>query len=119
MMGGGLTAYGHFVLMHDGVGFIKIYDHLSSCDGVVIFFFFSSRRRHTIFDCDWSSDVCSSDLSQSVRAMRARRTASDLWPHQPLRGDGAVVDAGSPRPDLPLRRGLRDCHAGEDRKSVV
>src|SRR6266478_8551399 len=26
-------------------------------------FFFSSRRRHTRFDCDWSSDVCSSDLS--------------------------------------------------------
>src|SRR2546427_9468991 len=25
-------------------------------------FFFSSRRRHTKFDCDWSSDVCSSDL---------------------------------------------------------
>src|SRR2546430_617913 len=23
--------------------------------------FFSSRRRHTKFDCDWSSDVCSSD----------------------------------------------------------
>src|SRR2546427_22576 len=23
------------------------------------FFFFSSRRRHTRFDCDWSSDVCS------------------------------------------------------------
>src|SRR5688572_31663587 len=29
----------------------------------VFFFFFSSRRRHTRFDCDWSSDVCSSDLS--------------------------------------------------------
>src|SRR2546430_13355357 len=27
-------------------------------------FFFSSRRRHTIFDCDWSSDVCSSDLAE-------------------------------------------------------
>src|SRR5256886_16639099 len=27
-----------------------------------ISFFFSSRRRHTRFDCDWSSDVCSSDL---------------------------------------------------------
>src|SRR5256886_11954248 len=27
-----------------------------------MFFFFSSRRRHTRFDCDWSSDVCSSDL---------------------------------------------------------
>src|SRR5260370_12514178 len=25
-------------------------------------FFFSSRRRHTRFKCDWSSDVCSSDL---------------------------------------------------------
>src|SRR2546427_3452508 len=29
---------------------------------VAFFFFFSSRRRHTRFDCDWSSDVCSSDL---------------------------------------------------------
>src|SRR2546427_12432272 len=28
-------------------------------------FFFSSRRRHTRFDCDWSSDVCSSDLAQA------------------------------------------------------
>src|SRR2546427_12645934 len=28
----------------------------------MLFFFFSSRRRHTRFDCDWSSDVCSSDL---------------------------------------------------------
>src|SRR5271156_7030100 len=24
--------------------------------------FFSSRRRHTSLTCDWSSDVCSSDL---------------------------------------------------------
>src|SRR5256886_13225376 len=29
----------------------------------IVFFFFSSRRRHTRFDCDWSSDVCSSDLA--------------------------------------------------------
>src|SRR2546427_11287629 len=28
----------------------------------IYIFFFSSRRRHTRFDCDWSSDVCSSDL---------------------------------------------------------
>src|SRR3990167_5593167 len=27
-----------------------------------MFYFVSSRRRHTRFDCDWSSDVCSSDL---------------------------------------------------------
>src|SRR5690242_21951784 len=31
------------------------------------FFFFSSRRRHTILTCDWSSDVCSSDLFEIVR----------------------------------------------------
>src|SRR5215211_9104701 len=29
---------------------------------ILIFFFFSSRRRHTRSLCDWSSDVCSSDL---------------------------------------------------------
>src|SRR2546430_13151770 len=33
--------------------------------------FFSSRRRHTRFDCDWSSDVCSSDLAMIDR-VRAR-----------------------------------------------
>src|SRR5256886_7290834 len=37
-------------------------------DYLLSFFFFSSRRRHTIFDCDWSSDVCSSDLLQQIRA---------------------------------------------------
>src|SRR5882762_1523178 len=35
------------------------------------FFFFSSRRRHTRFKCDWSSDVCSSDL------VLERATAND------------------------------------------
>src|SRR5438034_7177597 len=32
---------------------------------VSFFFFFSSRRRHTRSLCDWSSDVCSSDLLDS------------------------------------------------------
>src|SRR2546430_11128996 len=31
-------------------------------EGNPLWYFFSSRRRHTIFDCDWSSDVFSSDL---------------------------------------------------------
>src|SRR2546430_11240040 len=31
------------------------------------FFLFSSRRRHTRFDCDWSSDVCSSELPELAR----------------------------------------------------
>src|SRR5437762_7742895 len=30
---------------------------------VLYFFFFSSRRRHTRYIGDWSSDVCSSDLT--------------------------------------------------------
>src|SRR2546422_5401079 len=33
------------------------------------FFFFSSRRRHTRCSRDWSSDVCSSDLSLSGAAI--------------------------------------------------
>src|SRR5947207_12312947 len=41
-----------------------------------VFFFFSSRRRHTRSLCDWSSDVCSSDLGE----LRAR--------------DGDLVKAG-------------------------
>src|SRR3989475_354340 len=36
------------------------------------FFFFSSRRRHTRFDCDWSSDVCSSDLLVAVAEVAGR-----------------------------------------------
>src|SRR2546430_7543239 len=36
-----------------------------------VLFFFSSRRRHTRFDCDWSSDVCSSDLQFFIGEVRA------------------------------------------------
>src|SRR2546430_10010512 len=39
-------------------------------------FFFSSRRRHTRFDCDWSSDVCSSDLSAWGNKNRVLKTDS-------------------------------------------
>src|SRR5690348_17777195 len=31
---------------------------------LVCYFFFSSRRRHTRWTGDWSSDVCSSDLTE-------------------------------------------------------
>src|SRR5260221_60454 len=33
-------------------------------------FFFSSRRRHTRSLCDWSSDVCSSDLTSAPPSPR-------------------------------------------------
>src|SRR6516225_6331026 len=39
--------------------------YLSVKKRIGILFFFSSRRRHTILTCDWSSDVCSSDLRTS------------------------------------------------------
>src|SRR5690606_40366234 len=35
-------------------------------------FFFSSRRRHARFSRDWSSDVCSSDLSSVLFVVIAR-----------------------------------------------
>src|SRR6266480_7364757 len=34
---------------------------------IFFFFFFSSRRRHTRLTCDWSSDVCSSDLDAQLK----------------------------------------------------
>src|SRR5260370_23729017 len=37
----------------------------------IFFFFFSSRRRHTRFKCDWSSDVCSSDLAAISRKKKS------------------------------------------------
>src|SRR5256886_9859313 len=43
-----------------------------------MFFFFSSRRRHTRFDCDWSSDVCSSDLVRAAR--REAHVYSEIHP---------------------------------------
>src|SRR6266850_4424 len=39
------------------------------------FFFFSSRRRHTRLQGDWSSDVCSSDLS--ITGQRGEAQISD------------------------------------------
>src|SRR2546430_2757444 len=33
--------------------------------------FFSCERRHTRFDCDWSSDVCSSDLREAAEDVAA------------------------------------------------
>src|SRR2546427_12167234 len=40
-------------------------------------FFFSSRRRHTRFDCDWSSDVCSSDLFLISRPVTSLKDSAD------------------------------------------
>src|SRR5688572_32460490 len=49
---------------------------------LLFFFFFSSRRRHTRFDCDWSSDVCSSDLVMVI--------SHELWQRK-FNGDRTIV----------------------------
>src|SRR5437016_7485825 len=43
--------------------FTFLYIVFDCCLFFFFFFFFSSRRRHTRLVSDWSSDVCSSDLS--------------------------------------------------------
>src|SRR5256886_3550154 len=45
----------------------------------LLFFFFSSRRRHTRFDCDWSSDVCSSDLELFPEHEPSKKVADPLF----------------------------------------
>src|SRR5215204_6497825 len=54
-----------------------------------VFFFFSSRRRHTRSLCDWSSDVCSSDLV--LRSGRLEETRRHVAVEADL-GVGVVVD---------------------------
>src|SRR6266481_5136293 len=44
----------------------------------LIFFFFSSRRRHTRWNCDWSSDVCSSDLDVGRYREQEQQDRDDL-----------------------------------------
>src|SRR5438477_8500394 len=47
------------------VDFVLLMRVLLDQANLACFFFFSSRRRHTRLTCDWSSDVCSSDLVAS------------------------------------------------------
>src|SRR2546430_6672732 len=59
-----------------------------------LFFFFSSRRRHTRFDCDWSSDVCSSDLASAaigVAAAAVSQLELTRWVSYKLRGAGGAA----------------------------
>src|SRR6516225_3561342 len=48
-------------------------------------FFFSSRRRHTRLTCDWSSDVCSSDLEASNGLPLWNFTSGRRWKVQAWR----------------------------------
>src|SRR5438034_6525906 len=49
------------------------------CSIIYFVFFFSSRRRHTRSLCDWSSDVCSSDLCEKASALLLARGFSEVY----------------------------------------
>src|SRR6266480_5124515 len=99
----------------------------------MVFFFFSSRRRHTRLTCDWSSDVCSSDLTRELRQnlgtadirgllvqLRAQAPLARVeiveipeWPqvvcHPATLGlHGPLIEPSSPPPTVPpMRRPMR------------
>src|SRR5699024_5182590 len=81
-----------------------------------ILFFFSSRRRHTRSKRDWSSDVCSSDLSR-------REIMSAQFSVMPFRYSNDVAAMVAFPEELGLRRridseGFAELHAGAGRVMV-
>src|SRR5205814_6207711 len=83
----------------------------------IFFFFFSSRRRHTRCLSDWSSDVCSSDLSANAVVEEAADTITRCDPGQ------LDLDAREHRPApfvfgiaTPRRGRLSDAGRSEERR---
>src|SRR5256885_7478366 len=92
---------------------------------LALVFFFSSRRRHTRLQGDWSSDVCSSDLSAvglgkvSVTVLPATRRVRRNWGSCP-----GSLRLAQWQDDLPQRRvtavmepGRRSCRPRKSSKS--
>src|SRR5260370_22485945 len=82
-----------------------------------IFFFFSSRRRHTRFKCDWSSDVCSSDLGKRPARLpltrgglrtRGRGRRAGLFPYE--------AEPGAVGPLRPTAAGGGSTRRSEERR---
>src|SRR5210317_1961941 len=49
---------------------------------IVFFFFFKQKTAYEISECDWSSDVCSSDLKQ--KTARSEEHTSELQSHSEI-----------------------------------
>src|SRR2546430_4514656 len=81
---GRCRARAHVVYACDCVAVLLLlcvaYEAPVTWDCTLSFFFFSSRGRHTRFDCDWSSDVCSSDLSFVARTNESRGRLARIPP---------------------------------------
>ena len=84
-----------------------------------IVFFFKQKTAYEIYQCDWSSDVCSSDLSPS------ESTSGAPQPHTPgtlLAGSSGHPSHASPKPSVSVSNWSVFGVSGQlssDRKSVV
>src|SRR5438477_2525314 len=90
MRDGSITSAPAASLGYAGVS-VRIGDQKGDSSGINLdFFFFSSRRRHTRLTCDWSSDVCSSDLRGArdfVQSSRGQQgTAATAGGHEACAG---------------------------------
>src|SRR2546430_11042953 len=71
-----------------------------------VFFFFASRRRHTRFDCDWSSDVCSSDLAfATMNTEEGAKAAIAALNGKDWKGRALTVNEARPREEKGGRGG--------------
>src|SRR5262249_17345271 len=59
------------------------------------FFFFSSRRRHTRLVSDWSSDVCSSDLTATANNSQPTITSPATAPSISMSAQDVTIDTTS------------------------
>src|SRR5436190_8960798 len=92
---------------------------LWDCSSVAFIFFFSSRRRHTRSLCDWSSDVCSSDLKGYGMGLWGQ---GKMGTHQQKKLDAAALKEFRDRFALPLSDEdvvqLRFFHPGADSQEI-
>src|SRR6056300_862583 len=82
-------------------------------------FFFKQKTAYEISECDWSSDVCSSDLSYAVFCLTSEEHTSELQSHSEISYAGFCLkkqnDAQRRLPaPLPPRTG--SCHRRRHRE---
>src|SRR3546814_7996390 len=130
-----LVLYLYLVFRYVFLFFFLFFAFLLCLCCVRFFFFFKHKTAYELRISDWSSDVCSSDLSVYIvrcpAASLVRTTRTGAPPHDPYhrssgwqrraqagRTLGAPVD-GVPAERLHRARRCRHRHGPRDRKSVV
>src|SRR6266436_8137759 len=83
------------------------------------FFFFSSRRRHTRCSRDWSSDVCSSDLCESLHDCAERADVIDGDRGDDLPGYNETDRVADPEPGREKRDGYHVARNNESTKVAI